>query len=70
VNSLFVEAQKTHQQTYEQQRAQFADAVDGHSLRAAQTSAKAAQMAAVAALLAAAGSIGQLIVAVIAAAVK
>jgi hypothetical protein len=66
----FVKAQEAHQQNYERQRVQFADAVATGTLRAAEASAKAAKMAAVAALLAAAGSIGQLIVTVVVAAVK
>jgi hypothetical protein len=70
MNSPFVEAHKTQQKTYEQQRTQFADAVASGTLRAAETSAKAAKMAARAALMAAAGAVGQLIVAVVVAVVK
>jgi hypothetical protein len=61
----YVEAEKAHRQAYEQQRVQYLEAVAGQTLRAAEASATAAKIAAVACLVAAAGTIGQLIVAVI-----
>jgi hypothetical protein len=65
-----VEAAMAHAEAHEQQRVQYLDAVAGKTLQAAEGSARAAKMAAVACLLAAVGSIGQLIVAVIVAAMK
>ena len=70
LSNQFVEAEKARQQAYEQQRVQYLDMLAGKALQAAETSAKAAKLAAMAALLAAASSIGQLIVAGVAVAVK
>jgi hypothetical protein len=66
----YAENAKAKQRAYERQRLQFSDAVASQTLRAAEGSARAAKMAALACLVAAAGTIGQLIVAVIVAAVK